>query len=29
MYRQQKAEERAKHLQITREMLEDPESSAD
>ena len=26
-YRQQKAEERAKHLQIAREVLEDPESS--
>jgi len=27
MYRQQKAEERAKHLQIAHEVLEDPESS--
>jgi hypothetical protein len=26
-YRKQKAEERAKHLQIAREVLEDPESS--
>lgn len=27
LYRQQKAEERAKHLQIAHEVLEDPESS--
>jgi hypothetical protein len=28
LYRQQKAEERAKHLQIAREVLKDPESSS-